>query len=73
MAVYNGFLDCEVVVMVRFVVLLVFVLMEEVGVVMVAVVEVGIVTVGSMEAYKECVGWLVERSMVVEGLEGDGR
>jgi hypothetical protein len=72
-AVYNGFLDCEVVVVVRFVVMLVFVLMEEVGVVMGAVVEVGIVTVGSMETYRECVGWLVERSMVVEGLEGDGR
>ena len=41
----------------------------EVVVVEVVVVEVGMLTVGYMMANK---GWLVERSMGVEGLDGDG-
>ncbi len=47
MAVYVRFLDCEIVVMVG------FVLVEEVGVVVGAVVEVGMVSVGYMGEYIE--------------------
>jgi hypothetical protein len=46
-AVYVRFLDCEIVVMVG------FVLVEEVGVVVGAVVEVGMVSVGYMGEYIE--------------------
>lgn len=70
MAVYGGFLDCVLVGMVRYWYgLMVEFVLVEVVVVVVVVVEVGMLAVGYMMAYKD---WLVERSMGVEGLEGDG-
>jgi hypothetical protein len=54
--------------MVRYGLMLDFVLVEVV-VVVVVVVEVEMLAVGYMMAYRD---WLVERSMGVEGLEGDG-
>ena len=69
MAVYGEVLVCVVVVRVEYSIMEGSLLVEVFVVVVLAVVEVGLVPVGCIVAYK---GWLVERSIGVEGLEGDG-